>query len=328
MAGNGINKWDSQIIHELGTVSMFRGVDSTGVYSANTNRIKKSERLAKINEDYSYWRWWNDWKLGKKERVDFEDLSNNVFIGHTRAATLGLITNENAHPFDFDNIVGAHNGTLTVPKYMDTVKSDSFLMFEDISKRGMKTVLSELSDKCAYAISMLDKSSGKLWFALNGKRTLSFAVNTKRGVMYWASEASALEYVLKLRNHEDVTMFSLAPGMWGCSISDIRPTNHRIFSGYNIEQIMPKVATPPTPPATMPKAGVPWVEDNKVHTLSDYRADAGKKSATFTTTMKCCGEHIPLIEQYRMRAEKSEIGYFDNSDESYNHFYCSHPKKD
>lgn len=338
MAGAGINRWDSSILDQLGTVSVLRGVDGTGVYSANTNRINKTQRLVKLAEDYTYWKYWNEHKVPIKDRVDFDNLQNNLFIGHTRAATLGGISHENSHPFDFSNIVGAHNGTLTLPKYIEKDQVDSYLMFKDISQRGLKPVLAELSDKCAYAISMLDKVTGKLWFALNGKRSLSFAVNKKRSVLYWASEKGALDYIIRVRHQEDVHFFTLAPGMWGCDIKDIRPDNHSIFLGYSLDQIVP-------PKPVTESKDVPWdvkvevkKEDNKVHTLSDYRhipahkpvvhTKEDGKFTSFASTMKCCGEHVPLIEQWRMRQDKSDIGYFDNADESFNHFYCSNPKKD
>jgi glucosamine 6-phosphate synthetase-like amidotransferase/phosphosugar isomerase protein len=39
-------------------------------------------------------------------------LKTNVFIGHTRYATHGEISCANQHPFQYDNIVGAHNGVV------------------------------------------------------------------------------------------------------------------------------------------------------------------------------------------------------------------------
>ena len=43
---------------------------------------------------------------------EINKLKTNVFIGHTRFATHGEITCENQHPFQYDNIIGAHNGVL------------------------------------------------------------------------------------------------------------------------------------------------------------------------------------------------------------------------
>lgn len=38
--------------------------------------------------------------------------ASNVFLGHTRNASVGTVNKENAHPFRVGHIVGAHNGTL------------------------------------------------------------------------------------------------------------------------------------------------------------------------------------------------------------------------
>jgi glucosamine 6-phosphate synthetase-like amidotransferase/phosphosugar isomerase protein len=43
---------------------------------------------------------------------EMNKLKTNVFIGHTRYATHGEISCANQHPFQYDNIVGAHNGVV------------------------------------------------------------------------------------------------------------------------------------------------------------------------------------------------------------------------
>lgn len=77
--------------------AMERGRDATGIFTPNSGTIKDnveakfyldSERMSKIKPD-------------------------KVLIGHVRAKTVGLNLQENSHPFEYGNIVMAHNGTLT-----------------------------------------------------------------------------------------------------------------------------------------------------------------------------------------------------------------------
>lgn len=85
----------------LGVYNVSRGRNSCGYYYNGELRHgvgKQSEWTDFITDGMLV-----DAKAGKGGRV---------FIGHTRAATVGAHTIENAHPFKVDNYVQAHNGTL------------------------------------------------------------------------------------------------------------------------------------------------------------------------------------------------------------------------
>lgn len=77
--------------------SIERGTDATGIYSPVNGIIKDNTKAETFI---------NDWRYGGKVVLD------NVLIAHVRAKTFGGNTVANAHPFEFGNIVGAHNGTL------------------------------------------------------------------------------------------------------------------------------------------------------------------------------------------------------------------------
>lgn len=113
---------------------------------------------------------------------------DNFICCHVRSATKGAITDENAHPFEFDKLIGMHNGTLRDKKYEHSDKTDSELMFQEMNDEGIIPVLEKLDPWSAYASVIFNKEDGKLYFVRNDQRNLYFGIHATRSVMYWASE--------------------------------------------------------------------------------------------------------------------------------------------
>lgn len=199
MMGPGINQTDLAVIRDLGIISEMGGTDGAGIYQVKSH--KYSAHTPDYELMYKSWSTWSQVVTNEIDRKEYRDLLNNTFvdvvIGHVRASTKGGICDDNSHPFVFPNLVGVHNGTLKDQKYLgDKEKTDSELMFKDISTRGVEAVLTELDRDSAFAIVMYNKIDRKVYFARNELRPLSFAFIEDRAVMYWASEPSMLKFVL------------------------------------------------------------------------------------------------------------------------------------
>jgi len=195
MAGNGVITGDHTIFQQLMQVSTLRGQDGTGIIQAEFKENKKPTWLIE-KQPYEVNHFF-DWCYGKDgNQLVLKSLFDNVYIGHVRDATKGGYTKENCHPFQSKSIIGVHNGTLDDTQYQDTDKSDSLLLYQDIAKRGAKEVLESLWPTSAFVLNWIDTATKKVYFARNLKRPLHVTRHKFRDVVYWASEAGMLEWML------------------------------------------------------------------------------------------------------------------------------------
>lgn len=95
---SGKENFDYNKIQTLLLSNMIRGLDATGIYTPKSGLIKSIDP-ATIFLDKNQ----NNIKL------------DNTFIGHVRAKTYGANLEKNAHPFEYNNVIGVHNGTLIDP---------------------------------------------------------------------------------------------------------------------------------------------------------------------------------------------------------------------
>jgi len=277
MMGPGITQWDLDVITELSYVSGLRGTHSSGVFQGKfPHESKKNSNwfIEKGPYDISYFTWYHKVAKEGNKRV-FNDIFANIIAVHTRSATKGLINKENSHPFELENIVGMHNGTMREYKYNnDDKKTDSELLLKDINDRGIIPVLKEVGSFSAYALVIIDKNTGKITFARNKERTLYGCFNAHRAVMYWASEQWMLKAILA-RNREfllEDTVFEFKPNqVYTCHPTDIRKGIKEI---WDIKRFVPKTYP------TYPEGGVGrsvWMRpDDKEDLLLPWKPEEKK----------------------------------------------------
>jgi predicted glutamine amidotransferase len=136
--------------------------------------------------------------------------SKSVLMGHNRWATKGSVTVANAHPFEFDTLVGAHNGTLRQQSLLDdhakfTVDSEN--LFYHMDKNGVEDTIAKLNG--AYALTWYDKTDNTVNFCRNDERPLVACYTKDRKTMFWASEAWMITVATTRRSIEITDIFKI-----------------------------------------------------------------------------------------------------------------------
>lgn len=203
IAGN-ITQKQKDAFRTLLVIDTLRGPHSTGVASVDKDGtwmcVKKKG---------------NAWDLfDSREYTSMMTYSTYCLIGHNRYATKGKINNINAHPFEFEHVVGAHNGTIRGQhRLIDHAQFevDSENIYHSINQIGLDETLDVLDG--AYALTYWDKRTEEFVLLRNKERTLYYTMSPDNQTVYWASEAWMLSVALS------------RAGLKHGEIVDVRPCN-------------------------------------------------------------------------------------------------------
>lgn len=179
----------------------FRGMDSTGLAVVRNTEVTKLAKIASHPLDLFD---------SSRFKEALNGTNSKVFIGHNRAATRGGVNGINAHPFEFDHIIGAHNGTLCY-KGVNALEEaldekfpvDSMALFAAIAKLGIEETIKLIyegkdSTTGAWALTWYDSIEGSINFLRNKHRPLWYAFEKDFKRIFWASEWPMIHGATKL----------------------------------------------------------------------------------------------------------------------------------
>ena len=92
-------------------LDQIRGFNSTGIVCVDNQDVYTMKKAVHST----------DFLEMKQANSLLDCVHNKAIIGHNRAATVGAVTNTNAHPFEHGSITGVHNGTFNT--YYQTARS-------------------------------------------------------------------------------------------------------------------------------------------------------------------------------------------------------------
>lgn len=202
MAGD-LHGGHDRVLRSLLILDSLRGEDSAGV--AFVGKYGNGVQVAKaLGDPFNLF---NDGKYEKGLRT-----VNKVMIGHNRYATSGGVNKAGAHPFEFDTLVGAHNGTIGSRYRLDDDKDfkvDSQALYWNIEKNGVKETIRRLGGAGnAWSLVWWDKKELTLNFLRNTERPMWMCRSKDGKVLFWASEAWMLLAALGKANMEHQELFT------------------------------------------------------------------------------------------------------------------------
>lgn len=223
---------DEATMKRLLLLDYFRGPDSTGFASV---RNSGDVHVAKIASH----------PLDLFDMTRFKSAlsgaASNTFIGHNRAATRGAVNAVNAHPFQYEHIVGAHNGTLdyqSVQRLESAIDEkfsvDSQALFAAIAKLGIEEAISlceEGKDAStgAWSLVWFDSERKSLNFLRNKHRPLWYALSKNFNRLYWASEWRMIDAALNMAAVPDELHVETKFSYWA--------TEENVHYEYDIEAL-------------------------------------------------------------------------------------------
>lgn len=176
-------------------IDTLRGDDSTGAFGVGHNKF--------FDDGTAYW-----YKAlgGGEHFVDqkeywenFADVSPyRCVVGHNRAATMGSVDTDSAHPFQEGPITLVHNGTLTSTYHLPRslaelgkeVEVDSHAICHNLATHSVEEVVAGLYG--AFALVWHDARDDSINVVRNSKRPLHFGLNKTKDTLYFMSEGEML----------------------------------------------------------------------------------------------------------------------------------------
>lgn len=252
---------DEATLKRLLLLDYFRGTDSTGVAAIRKDGNTPIAKLASHPIDLF------DSKAYEKLNTAFQ---TKVFIGHNRAATKGKVNGNNAHPYQYGHIIGAHNGTLEQSSWKDLNEClgyetdvDSMAIFACIEKVGIEETVKML--RGAWALVWVNLEERTLNFLRNKERPMWHSYTSDFNKIIWASEWPMIQAATEMGGKDAYDLYTTSKGHCFFSMEedylysyDFDKMSAGQYTNLPDAKIKKIEGRPPLPVVTYPQGGSPF----------------------------------------------------------------------
>ena len=186
----------------LGMLNEFRGTDSWGIYDGTTiTKGTGAFSSSLITPNKIRWR-------------------SRMLLGHTRDSTRGAVSERNAHPFRYGNIIGAHNGVV--------VNFDELMIETTVRYPEDEAMIQSMQVDSEILIYLLYKEGAQGLTHAAGMVSLWW-YNTQEKALYLYSDSGTLFYVNIGNSLAFSSDFSHIKGSFGSKLSPMRVDMERVY---------------------------------------------------------------------------------------------------
>lgn len=206
-----LNLPEKKAFRDMLLFDVVRGQDSTGIFGVPMAIASPNFTRKEVGHPM------NLWDMNPTDTLfDHRGVINGfqkVLLGHNRAATMGVVNVDNAHPFTFGGVTGVHNGSLwDTYDLLGNHVVDSKCIYDTIEQEGIDYTWERING--AAALVWWDEDAQRLYMIRNEERPLYTLSNKARNALFWASEdwmILAAMYRQKIEGSEDADKKGLVP---------------------------------------------------------------------------------------------------------------------
>lgn len=159
-------------------LDVIRGRHSTGIIAVDYAKNVYSHKEAWLPQDF----------LETTQVKNIFQKNLKLLVGHNRHATVGGVSKATAHPFEFDKVIGVHNGTTS--KFLfdghTDFAVDSEALYNHLNNLGVESMWENMSG--AASLVYYDKETQRLNFLRNAERPMHRRESEDGKTVFFASE--------------------------------------------------------------------------------------------------------------------------------------------